>query len=198
MRILGIIGSYREDGVIASLVKQTIKSAAERGAETDLIYLKDKHIEFCTNCRVCTQPAGKEVPNCIFDDDMNGILKQCTEADALVIGAPVNFFALNALTKKFLERLLPFTYWPWGARTGPRLRSYKRPRKSVLISSAAMPGIMGRVLTSSMKSLKIVSRMLGAKPVATIFAGMCAVNQADKASQSALKAAAKAGKKLVK
>ena len=198
MKVLGIIGSYRENGVIASLVKKTLESAAKSGADTELIYLKDKQIEFCTNCRLCTQTNGKEPTECYIEDDMNSILKSCSEADALVIGAPVNFFAINAMTKKFMERLLPYVYWPWGTKTGPRPRTYKRTKKSILISSSAMPGFMGRVVTGSMRSLKIISRILGAKPISTIFAGFSAVNEFDKASKSALKAAAKAGKKLVR
>lgn len=195
--VVGIIGSYRSDRVTSSLVKEILDLVADEGCETELIHLKDKHIEFCTNCRVCTQISGVTPARCVINDDMNSILKSISNADAIVIGAPVNFFSLNALTKKFMERLLVYTYWPWGRSTGPRLRNYKRQKYSVLISSSAMPGIVGRIFAGSMKSLRIISRILGAKPVKTIFAGMSAINESDKASPRALKSAREAGYKLL-
>ncbi len=196
MKVVGVIGSYRVDGVIASLVKETLAAAEEQGAQTTLVYLKDCHIEFCTNCRMCTQAAEKEPLPFFFEYDMNGILQQCPDADALVIAAPVNFFAIKALTKRFIEQLLPFSYWPRGTRTSPRLRSYKRLKLSVQIYSAAMPVIFGRLFRGSMRSLQIISRILGAKPVTTIFTGMSAINETDKASTKALSKARKAGTKL--
>jgi len=53
-RILGIVGSYRRNGTIDALVQAVLSAAEEQGAETDKIYLIDKHVEFCTNCRTCT------------------------------------------------------------------------------------------------------------------------------------------------
>ncbi len=58
MRIVAIIGSYRKGGIIDRAVDEILSSAGEEGAETDKIYLIDKLIEFCTNCRTCTQQQG--------------------------------------------------------------------------------------------------------------------------------------------
>lgn len=196
MKILGLVGSYRKHGVIDSIVSAILDEATLLGADTEKIYLLDKNIEFCTNCRQCTQVAGKERGKCPINDDMEAILEKYDDADAVVIGAPVNFFALNALTKKFMERLIPFTYWPWGTKTGPRPRTYKREKTSILVSSCAMPGIFGRIVTGSMRSLKIISRTIGAKPVATIFAGLSATNKNESASPNSLKQARKLTKKL--
>jgi len=196
MKVLGIVGSYRKNGVIDSIVTTILDEASKLGAETEKIYLADKRIDFCTNCRQCTQTAGKERGLCPIDDDMALILDKYDNSDAIVIGAPVNFFALNALTKKFMERLITFTYWPWGGKTGPRPRTYKRTKKSILISSCAMPGVFGRIITGSMRSLKIMSRIIGAKPVGTIFAGLSAINKSDPASNKILKHAKKLATKL--
>ena len=59
-KILGIVGSYRRNGTIDTLVTEVLSSARAAGAETEKIYLLDKHIEFCTNCRTCTQKPGPE------------------------------------------------------------------------------------------------------------------------------------------
>ena len=57
--ILGLIGSYRNEGVVATLVEETLAEAARCGAATEAIYLNDQNIEFCTNCRACTQEPGE-------------------------------------------------------------------------------------------------------------------------------------------
>jgi len=196
MKVLGIVGSYRKNGVIDSIVTAILDEASRLGSETEKIYLNDVRIEFCTNCRQCTQTVGKERGNCPINDDMALLLDKYDNSDALVIGAPVNFFALNALTKKFMERLIPFSYWPWGAKTGPRPRTYKRAKKSILISSCAMPGFAARFISSSMRSLRLLSRVIGAKPVGTIFAGLSAVNENDTARNSHIKKALKLTRKL--
>ena len=61
-RILGIVGSYRKGGVIDSMVIEALAAAREHGAETEIVYLIDKHIEFCTNCRTCTQQPASSWP----------------------------------------------------------------------------------------------------------------------------------------
>src|SRR6266545_2009203 len=111
-KILGIVGSYREGGVIDTLVTAVLTAAEEQGAQTAKIYLKDRHIESCTNCRKCTQDAGTEPGKCIHRDDMESILNQCKDSDAIVLGAPVNFYNVNAVTRRFMERLACFCYWP--------------------------------------------------------------------------------------
>lgn len=56
IKVLAIVGSYRKGGIIDTATDEILASAREEGAEAEKIYLIDKHIEFCTNCRSCTQP----------------------------------------------------------------------------------------------------------------------------------------------
>jgi multimeric flavodoxin WrbA len=187
-KILGIIGSYRKGGVIDTLVSEVLASAQEQGALISKIYLKDSHIEFCTNCRECTQQIGSEPGECIHEDDMKTILTQCNDADAIVFGAPVNFYNVNAVTRKFIERLVCFAYWPWGAR-GPQPRKKTMAKKAVLITSSAAPAIIGRMFTGALRALRIAVKLMGARPVSTIFVGMIAVNKrASVPAKSMLKA----------
>ncbi len=57
-KVVGIVGSYRKNGIIDSAVTEILDAAATEGAETQKIYLQDRHIEFCTNCRVCMEERG--------------------------------------------------------------------------------------------------------------------------------------------
>ena len=59
-KLLGIVGSYRRDGIIDSAVSEVLKGAGDRGAEAEKIYLLDYQIEFCRNCRSCMQEPGND------------------------------------------------------------------------------------------------------------------------------------------
>jgi multimeric flavodoxin WrbA len=194
-KILGIVGSYRKNGTIDTLVTAALSAAREHGAETEMIYLVDQPIEFCTNCRTCTQEAGTDPGICIHHDAMSGILDRYLKSDGVVIGAPVNIFNLNAVTRRFMERLVCFAYWPWG-QPGYTLRMKDRGKKAVLITSGAMPGFMGRFFTGAVRALKITAQTLGAKPIATLFVGLSAQNKMPSVPDKALRRAREAGRKL--
>jgi multimeric flavodoxin WrbA len=123
------VGSYRKGGIIDTTVSEVLNAAAERGAEVEKIHLLDKRIEFCTNCRRCTQTEGPDPGVCIHDDDMAGLIAAIEEADALVLGAPVNVGGVNALTQRFLERLVCFPGGPGESRRRSCARRESRARR---------------------------------------------------------------------
>jgi multimeric flavodoxin WrbA len=194
-KILGIVGSYRKGGVIDSLVTEVLSAAEQQGAQIKKIYLVDQHVEFCTNCRKCTQNPGAEPGKCIHRDDMESILARVRDSDAIVLGAPVNFFNINAVTRKFMERLACFSYWPWGAK-GPQMRTESKDKKAVLITSMAMPALLGRFFTGALRALKIAATTMGAKPVASIVVGMAAQKEHPSIPIDAVSKAREAGRNL--
>lgn len=196
MKVIGIVGSYRKGGVIDALVTAALAGAQERGAQTEKIYLTDQHIEFCTNCRKCTQEPGAEPGKCIHQDDMRAILERCRTSDGLVIGAPVNFFNVNAVTRRFMERLICLSYWPW-RQGGPTMRDKAKSRKAALITSSAMPAPLGRVFTGALRALRLGAETMGAKPVASVFVGMMGQKEKPTVPTRALERARAAGRKLV-
>ena len=121
MNVTAIVGSYRKGGTVDTVIDAVLRAAQEAGAETSKIYLIDKHIEFCTNCRECTQEKGAGRGACPLQDDMSGILENSRNADCLVLGSSINFYTVTAVMKKFAERLLCYSYWPWGMLR-PRMR----------------------------------------------------------------------------
>lgn len=195
-KILGIVGSYRKGGIIDSLVSEVLAGAQKQGAQTEKIYLIDKRIEFCTNCRACTQDPGTDPPPCVLHDDMGEILTQWRQSDGLVIGSPVNFYNINALTRRFMERLICFAYWPWDSHKGPAMRTKARDKRAVLVTASAMPGFLGRLFTGAPRALKLIAQTMGARPVATIFIGLVAQQQKETLSEGARQKARQAGRKL--
>jgi multimeric flavodoxin WrbA len=172
-RVLAVVGSYRKGGTVDTTVDAVLAGARERGAETNKIYLIDQHIEYCRNCRACTQEEGSARGTCAIHDDVAAILAEIDSADALVLGSPVNFYNVTAVFRTFLERLAGSVYWPWG-QMAPKPRSKAMPRKAALIASSAAPGFLIPFATGVPKALRSAAECLGARPVAKLWIGSAA------------------------
>lgn len=173
-RVLSINGSYREDGITDQAIAAVVAALRDSGAEVETIALRDYPIEFCLNCRACTQEPGDAPGRCVHDDGMRDIIDKIERADAYILAAPTNFDSVTALFKRFMERLVAYAYWPWGA-PAPKFRKAKLPKKkAILVSSSAAPGLMGRWLFESTKQLRMTAKVIGASPVGTLFTGLIA------------------------
>jgi multimeric flavodoxin WrbA len=173
MKIIAIVGTYRKGGVIDNAVDEILAAAGEDGAETEKIYLLDKHIEFCTNCRHCTQKEGPTRGECPINDDMNAILDSIGRSDAIVLASPMNFWTVTAIMKRFIERLVCYAYWPWG-KTGPKMRNTRKYKRAVLVYSSAAPSIIARLLTRITGLLKTAAGLLGAQTIGVLSIGFAA------------------------
>jgi multimeric flavodoxin WrbA len=172
--IIAIVGSYRKGGVTDTAVDEILRAAQASGAQTSKIYLIDKHIEFCTNCRSCMQQPGLKRGVCRQNDDMTAILDQLDSADALVIASPINFYNVTAVTRKFMERLVVYCYWPWG-KNSPKFRVTDSGKKTVLVTSSAAPSFIGRLFfRQALGALKAISQCFGAQVVTRLYLGLVA------------------------
>jgi NAD(P)H-dependent FMN reductase len=194
-KIIAIVGSYRKGGIIDSAVDAILRAAAEKGADVEKVYLIDQHIEFCTNCRKCTQAQGAQRGVCIQKDDMDALLAKIEQADALVLGSPTNFFNVTAVTRRFIERLACYTCWPWGQK-GPAVRNREQRKKAVLVTSSAMPAPLAKFFTGSLRILKITAQTLGAKPIGTLSIGMAALTEKQELPPAIIEKARKLGHRL--
>lgn len=173
-RILAINGSYRVDGITDQTIEIMSKFLSNAGAEVDIVLLRDLPLEFCLNCRVCTQQPGETPGTCVHDDGMHKLIERIENSDGFILASPTNFDAATAIFKRFMERLVVYAYWPWGTNV-PQFRKANAPRKkAVLASSCAAPGVMGRLLFNTRKQLRIAARTIGADTNGTIFTGLVA------------------------
>jgi NAD(P)H-dependent FMN reductase len=195
-KVVAIVGSYRKGGVIDTAVQAVLEGAREKGAETQTIYLTDRHLEFCENCRRCTQAPGLQRGQCVQKDDLQSILDELDAADAIVLGSPVNYWNLTAIFRRFMERLLGCVYWPWGM-SAPQPRNTLPTRKAVLVASSAMPGFCIPLFTGAARALRVTARMLGAKPVGKLWIGLAAQKPQQALSSRTLAHARRIGLKLV-
>jgi putative NADPH-quinone reductase len=198
-KIVAIMGSYRRDGIIEQTVDAMLEAAGEAGAETRKIILAEETIEFCTNCRKCTGPElpGLRRADCIFDDGMHDICEAMDEAGGIVLAAPINFFSVNALTKRFIERLLVYVYWPW-EKPLPKPRIGKRDKKAVVMTASACPAFIGRwMMPNATSVMKGAARLVGAKVARRLYFGMVCKEEHQRLSPTQVKKARSAGRLLV-
>ena len=170
-RLLAVNGSYRESGAIDQALEVAVQSASEAGATIEVIHLRDFPIEFCRNCRHCTQVPGETPGECVHQDGMRELVDKIEAADGYILASPTNFYSVTALFKRFMERLMVYAYWPWGSHA-PKFRKKKATKKAILIASSAAPGFMGRMFYATLKQLKMTSKTIGAKPIGSIFIGL--------------------------
>lgn len=176
IQLLAINGSYRAGGAIDQAVDLVARVAADAGAQTEVIRLRDYPIEFCRNCRQCTQTPGEAPGGCQHQDGMRELIARIESADVLVLASPTNFSSVTAMFKRFMERLVVYAYWPWGAHA-PQLRRRKPTKRAVLIASSAAPGLFGRLAFSTLRQLKMTAKTVGARPVGSVFIGLMSQNE---------------------
>lgn len=196
MKVVAVVGTYRKGRVIDTAVDEALRGAREAGADIEKIMLLDRHIEFCTNCRACTQDPGEQRGKCVINDDMDSILSTLENADAYILASPINFFTVTALMKRFIERLICFGYWPWG--TYPKERVKKKRKKALLITSSACPAFIGRIaFRHTFSILKAGGKCLGAGKFRKLYFGTVAAQPEETLNDRNKKRAFTAGRKLV-
>jgi multimeric flavodoxin WrbA len=119
IKVLGVSGSARnifdtaqEDSNSEALLVRCLGYCKKRGAETDLVTLRDYRIEHCracystanTQCHFYCSCYPKGTPQ---GDDMSNILyDKVIGADAIIFGTPVNNFTISTLLKTFIDRCI--------------------------------------------------------------------------------------------
>ena len=141
MKVLAINGSPRgANGNTERILQPFLEGAQGAGAETEVIYLKNKEIKHCLGCFTCwTKTPGV----CVHKDDMPALLEKVKEADVMVFATPLYIFTVSGLMKDFLDRRLPMAQ-PFIVQRGDHFTHPPRypngdPVRYVLISNAGFP-----------------------------------------------------------
>jgi hypothetical protein len=105
MKILAINGSPRgRNSNTDRILLPFLEGTGEAGAETEVVYLNDKKINYCTGCFTCwTKTPGV----CIHNDDMPSLLEKIRHAHIVVYTTPLYVFTVSGLMKNFMDRMLP-------------------------------------------------------------------------------------------
>jgi len=109
VKVVGICGSPRK-GNTEWMLRKLLEAVARRGADTELILLRDRDIKSCDGCLTCEIGGKERKGTCKIQDDMQTIYARLVEADGLALGTPVYFEMLSGLLKNFIDRTCPI--WP--------------------------------------------------------------------------------------
>jgi multimeric flavodoxin WrbA len=86
------------------MLKAVLEDAAEAGAATELVHMKQRKLKACLQCDNGWGICSKE-GNCILEDDMQAVREELWRADAIVISTPVYFGEVSEVAKNFLDRV---------------------------------------------------------------------------------------------
>ena len=100
MRIIGFVGSSRNNGNTAWAVNKILEGAKRAGAETQVLYSSKLDIKPCKGCLGCVQK-----DKCVVNDDMQQIYDVLKQTDAVVLGSPIYMGQMSGQAKVFTDRL---------------------------------------------------------------------------------------------
>jgi multimeric flavodoxin WrbA len=101
MKILGILGSPRKKNTY-NMLKTVLETA---DGEHEIIFLKDKNISPCRDCRNCHKNH-----QCIIKDGMAEIYEKLIKTNCVIFGSPTYFHNVSGIMKNFMDRCLPFYF----------------------------------------------------------------------------------------
>jgi len=97
MKIVGINGSPRKNGNTHFLLKKALD--ASKIKNNKIINLVDYEILPCTACGKCW-----DTKKCPIDDDLEKIIKELVNSDAIILGSPVYYGTVTPEMKAFIDR----------------------------------------------------------------------------------------------
>jgi len=119
-KVLGVGGSPRQGGNSDIILKHILQGAAEAGAATEEVQLRDYQFEGCIGCERC-----RKAGECTgLNDGMQLIYPKIRQAAGLVVICPVYSYNVTAIMKAFIDRLYSFYEFseqrpgPWRSRLG--------------------------------------------------------------------------------
>ena len=104
--VLILSSSPRRGGNSDRLCDPFLQGCKNAGHTVEKIFLKDKHINYCTGCGICSM-YGKPCPQ---KDDAAEVLEKMIAADVMVMATPVYFYTMSAQMKTLIDRCCgPYT-----------------------------------------------------------------------------------------
>jgi multimeric flavodoxin WrbA len=167
--ILGICGSGRKEGSTGALVEEVLKAA---GSETELAWLIDLNVGYCTGCMRCAVEGG-----CWQKDGMTDLYKKMIECEALIIGSPGYYGDVSGLVKSMMDRSIALGYMGIGEESETPMHGRKplAGKPAAIVSTVAGHGVE-RVLEmlerfvnySEMKLVGKLGAVVGMQDVRTL------------------------------
>jgi multimeric flavodoxin WrbA len=178
MKVIGIISSPHTEGNSATLLREALDGAREAGASIQEVYLPELSIEYCRDCRGCTNTG-----RCVLKDDFPALRDQLSDADGVILSSPTYASAPCARMKNLLDRLGQFA-WLTSTFGGKYLAgistasSFGADKTAGLLVAALRDGVFRRAYVSGTlgvplrgKQVSAMAHALGGRIASDIRAG---------------------------
>ncbi len=100
MKVLAIIMDSGHNPLLKESMQWLKQLFADKGIEVSEICIENDSLKGCVACGKCYR-AGK----CIFDDEVNIVIRQMADCDGMVVGGEILYGKLSEKCSSFLERL---------------------------------------------------------------------------------------------
>jgi len=104
MKLIAINCSPRKNKNTSALLKEAVKGAESKGAETKLVNLYDYTFQGCIGCLSCKLIKNQENTLCVIKDSITELLAEMGQADVLIFGSPIYFGDVTAYARAIIER----------------------------------------------------------------------------------------------
>ncbi len=133
MKVIAFNGSPRKGANTQTLLEAVLKGAADKGAETRLVNLRDLKYKGCLGCDDCKKDLGR----CVQKDDLSPLLQEMASCDAVVLGTPVYWFHVSSQMKALIDRFYCFFGWEPDPETGElkEIHTFPKGKKFVIVTS---------------------------------------------------------------
>ncbi len=131
MKVLGIWGSPRRGGNSEILLDAFLQGAAQGGAETEKVSLRDLKISPCMEIYHCFKDG-----TCPIKDDMRELYDKLLAADVVALASPIFFYSVSAQAKAMIDR----TQALWSRRYVLKQDFPGGSRQGVLLCTGATKG----------------------------------------------------------
>lgn len=195
-KILLINCAYHTDSITDQMMSEVSTHIENSNSDYEMINIREQEFTACIKCRVCTQ-CNEDIPGeCINQDKMNDIVNKIESSDGYVIASPAKFQATATFFKCFMERLIVYSYWPYGSKKAQPIKK-DITKKAILISAFPIPDMIARIYSKTMDQLKVCARLIGAQTIDTLYIGMAPVSTKRKLTQKEKIQAKRVSEKLI-
>lgn len=102
MKFLILMGSPKNNGNTAALVRPFMERLLQLQAEVEYVTLADLRIQHCKGCGHCQNV--QDAYGCLIDDDMETVVEKIRSADCLVLATPIYSWHCTSQMKALMDR----------------------------------------------------------------------------------------------
>jgi multimeric flavodoxin WrbA len=102
MKMLAFNGSPNKEGNTYHAIKLVAAELEKEGIETEIVQVGNKAIRGCIACYQCIKNLDERCG--LKGDEVNEWIQKMKQADAIILGSPVYYSAINGTMKSFLDR----------------------------------------------------------------------------------------------